>query len=41
MHMYTGTRTSNDVDAELRSVKELKPVNAVKQAIQSVDKEET
>ncbi len=37
MHMHTGTRTSNDVDAELQSVKELKPVNAIKQAIQSVD----
>ncbi|MEM8718369.1 MAG: DUF6036 family nucleotidyltransferase [Cyanobacteria bacterium P01_G01_bin.39] len=37
MHMHTGTRTSNDVDAELQSVKELKPVNSIEKAIQSVD----
>lgn len=36
MHMHVGARTSNDVDAELRSVKELKPINTIKQAIQSV-----
>lgn len=37
MHMHTGTRTSNDVDAELKSVPELMPINTVKQAIQAVD----
>lgn len=37
MHMYTGTRTSNSASTSLQSVEKLKPVNDVKQAIQSVD----
>ena len=37
MHLHTGTRTSNDVDAQLQSISLLKPIYTIEKAIQSVD----
>lgn len=37
MHLHTGTRTSNDVDAQLQSISILQPIHTIEKAIQSVD----
>ena len=37
VHLHTGTRTSNDVDAEIQTIKMLKPLNVLQTAIKSVD----
>jgi hypothetical protein len=37
MHLHINNRTSNDLDAELQSIQELKPIKNIEAAIQSVD----
>jgi hypothetical protein len=37
LHLHTGVRTSNDVDAELKSIPQLKPIHTLEKVIQSVD----
>ena len=40
VHLHTGIRSSNDVDAEIHSIKMLKPISVLQKAIQSVNFED-